>query len=96
LAAEDPVFARFEQVLDSCSDLPFGNATITPAQCQSSLQQGADRWCGIEFYDQLKCQYASEMVKHFNRINNILGGLGLDTVPPLLSPDPPYSPIIPP
>ena len=43
LAAEDPYFARFEQVFDSCMDLPFGNATTTPAQCQSSLQQGADR-----------------------------------------------------
>ena len=81
LAAEDPYFARFEQVLDSCMDLPLGNATITPAQCQSSMQQGADRWCGIEFYDALKCEYASELVRQFNRINSLLGGFGLDQVP---------------
>jgi hypothetical protein len=86
LAAEDPYFARFEQAFDSCMDLPFGNATITPAQCQLSLQQGADRWCGIEFYDQLKCEYASELVRQFNRINSLLGGLGLYQVPNLFSP----------
>jgi hypothetical protein len=86
LAAEDPYFATFEQVLDSCMDLIFGNATITPAQCQTTMQQGADRWCGLEFYDQLKCNYASEMTRQFNRINNLLGGFGLDQVPNLFSP----------
>src|SRR3712207_5386918 len=78
LAAEDSYFARLEQVFDSCMNLPFRDATITPAQCQSSLQQGADRWCGIEFYDALKCEYASELVRQFNHINNRLGAFGLD------------------
>lgn len=81
LAAEDLYFARFEQVFDSCMDLPFGSATTTPAQCQSSLQQGADRWCGIEFYDALKCKYASELVRQFSPINNLLRAFGLDQVP---------------
>jgi hypothetical protein len=78
LAAKDPYFARFEQVFDSCMDLPFGNATTTPAQCQSSLQQGADRWCGIEFYEALKCKHASELVRQFSYVNNLLGAFGLD------------------
>jgi hypothetical protein len=44
--------------------LPQGNATITPAQCSATMQHGADRWCGLEFYDQLKCQCASEMANN--------------------------------
>jgi hypothetical protein len=74
LAAQDPYFARFEQILANCNNLLFGNATITLEQCASSMQQGADRWCGFEFYDSLKCEYASFMAQQYNKMLGILGG----------------------
>ena len=74
LAAEDPYFARFEQILENCNNLVFGTATITLEQCVTSLQDGADRWCGLEFYDALKCEYASFMVQQYNKIQGTLGG----------------------
>jgi len=74
LAAEDPYFARFEQILANCNNLVSGTATITLEQCVTSLQDGADRWCGLEFYDALKCEYASFMVQQYNKIQGTLGG----------------------
>jgi hypothetical protein len=74
LAAQDPVFARFEQILANCNNLVFGNATITLEQCVTSLQAGADRWCGLEFYDPLKCEYASVLAQQYNKMMGILGG----------------------
>jgi hypothetical protein len=37
LAAEDPYFARFEQLLANCNNLLFGTATITLEQFVSSI-----------------------------------------------------------
>jgi hypothetical protein len=90
LAAEDPYFARFEQILENCSNLVFGSATITLEQCVTSIQAGADRWCGFEFYDQLKCEYASFMAQQFNKMQGTLGGNLFNDVFPegLLAPTP--------
>jgi len=90
LAAEDPYFARFEQILENCNNLVFDTATITLEQCATSLQEGADGWCGFEFYDQLKCEYASFMVQQYNKIQGTLGGnLFSDLFPEgLLAPTP--------
>ena len=74
LAAQDHAFARFEQILAFCNNLVFSNATITLEQCATSLQDGADRWCGLEFYDPLKCEYASFMAQQYNKMVGILGG----------------------
>jgi hypothetical protein len=51
LAAEDPYFTRFEQILENCNNLVFGTAPIMLEQYVTSIQAGADRWCGFEFYD---------------------------------------------
>jgi hypothetical protein len=60
--------------LANCNNLLFGTATITLEQCVTSLQAGADRWCGFEFYDALKCEYASFMAQQFNKMRGTLGG----------------------
>jgi hypothetical protein len=84
--ATDPQFARYVQIGDMCMDRLFaGNATINPIQCETSLQQGADLWCGFESFDQIKCDYASQMslaFKNFNRdMDSILGPGGSGNVP---------------
>lgn len=90
LAAQDPAFARFEQILANCNNLLFGTATITLEQCATSLQAGADRWCGFEFYDPLKCEYASLIAQQYNKMVGTLGGNFFNDVFPegLLAPTP--------
>jgi hypothetical protein len=82
LAAEDPYFARFEQVLNMCMEgVLSGAVTMTATQCASSMQQGADRWCGLEFFDALKCEYATNMVTQFNKMAGILSSFGMEELP---------------
>jgi hypothetical protein len=83
LAAQDPVFQRFQQIVEQCGNTMLGTASMTPDQCVASMQAGADRWCGLEFYDAQKCQHASEWVRLFSRLNNVLGSYGLDKIPSL-------------
>ena len=83
LAAQDPYFASFEAMLKQCNDMAlYGNSSITMQQCEITAQQGADRWCGLEFYDAKKCEYASVIALAFGRVNSILGGTDLSQILP--------------
>ncbi len=82
LAAEDPYFAQFEKVVEMCTiGVLSGTVTMTASQCASSMQQGADRWCGIQYFDALKCELATKMVTEFNKMAGILGNFGLQEIP---------------
>jgi hypothetical protein len=99
LAAQDPAFANFKQIADDCMDrITYGNVTITTQQCELSLQQGADRWCGFEQYHQQKCEFASTVTKAFKNFNRDIAGIlgeGAD-VPPLAELFPELMPELPP
>jgi hypothetical protein len=76
LTAEDPAFATFKQISDDCMNrITYGNVTITTQQCELSLQQGADRWCGFEQYHQEKCEYASGVARAFKNFNNDIAAI---------------------
>lgn len=42
--------------------LVFGNGTLSHIQCMQSMQQGIDKWCGIEAYHVVKCEYSQTAV----------------------------------
>jgi hypothetical protein len=76
LTAEDPAFATFKQISNDCMNrITYGNVTITTQQCELSLQQGADRWCGFEQYHQEKCEYASGVARAFKNFNNDIAAI---------------------
>ena len=98
LAAEDPYFARFEQVLDLCMHgTVSGTVSMTATQCRDSLKQGADRWCGIEFFDALKCEYATALVASYNRLVGTFGNQEIPSFGELFPGEPnPFSTTTPP
>ena len=83
LAAQDPAFANFDSVMTTCFDqamTPESTAhRVTYEQCAKTAQEAADRWCGLEFYDALKCEYASRLAENYKKIAGILGPGGSDT-----------------
>jgi hypothetical protein len=77
LAAQDPSFAAFEQLRKSCENAYlYGNSTMTSAQCDTSLQQGVTKWCGLDAYHPQKCEWASFWAGHFSSMNNALQAFG--------------------
>jgi hypothetical protein len=59
LQSEDPSFKAFGEIFIECGDSAvFGNGSFSHIQCLTSMQDGIDKWCGIEAYDVLKCEYA--------------------------------------
>jgi hypothetical protein len=59
LQSEDPSFQAFGDILLNCAEgTVFGNGSFSHIQCLSNLQDGIDKWCGIEAYDELKCEYS--------------------------------------
>jgi hypothetical protein len=87
LIAEDPLFARYTQIGEQCANsLIQGSrgAGISPAQCTQTLQEGADRWCGLEGYHADKCRYASGLSAIWERaMGNTIGQYGLNELPSL-------------
>jgi hypothetical protein len=78
LEAEDPSFAAFNDIFDTCSDnILYGNGTIPHFQCMQSLQQGVDKWCGIENFHQLKCENASSLFAIYRDNYNLFTNLGI-------------------
>jgi hypothetical protein len=86
LAAQDPQFATYMQIANDCMNrITHGTSNITPQQCELSLQQGADKWCGFAEYHVEKCDFASQVARAFKNFNSTTGGIlgpGAD-VPPL-------------
>jgi hypothetical protein len=108
LRAEDPSFDAFHNIMDLCTDNTlYGNRTISHFQCIQSLQEGVDKWCGIENYHKDKCESASLTLSLYVSTYELFTNLGIggasggsldnpqtpysNTTPTLLPPSPPPS-----
>jgi hypothetical protein len=40
----------------------YGNSTLSHFQCLQSMQQGVDKWYGIEGYHVVKCEYSQAVL----------------------------------
>jgi hypothetical protein len=49
---------------------------MTSAQCDTTLQQGVDKWCGIEAFHEQKCEWASFWAGHYSQMNSALEAFG--------------------
>lgn len=70
----------------------LGQAQMTPQQCQDSIQAGADRWCGLEFYDSVKCQHATEFAMLFGNLNSVLSKYEFSQIPDITNLFGPFPP----
>jgi hypothetical protein len=108
LRAEDPSFDAFHNIMDLCTDNTlYGNGTISHFQCIQSLQEGVDKWCGIENYHKDKCESASLTLSLYVSTYELFTNLGIggasggsldnpqtpySNTTPTLSPPPPSAP----
>jgi hypothetical protein len=69
LIAQDPQFKTFTEIWVNClNHLGYLNGTISEEQCNTTFDEGTNKWCGLEQYDMQKCEYASNLVRIYENI----------------------------
>jgi exonuclease VII large subunit len=58
---QDPQFATFVSIWQSCMNSELSNTVTFGAECTTPFIDANTRWCGIEQHDQNKCTISSRM-----------------------------------
>jgi hypothetical protein len=75
LIAQDPQFKTFTEIWVNClNHLGYLNGTISEEQCNTTFDEGTNKWCGLEQYNIQKCEYASKLVLVYENMRLLFQG----------------------